>query len=76
MLTVLILREARLLCYCNNAGDAAFPVNKGALCIKGWTAAATLAHPDRLTTPLEAWPESHRPGFALRQADVLQSYTA
>ena len=34
------------------AGDAAFPVNKGALCIKGWTAAATLAHPDRLTTPL------------------------
>ena len=25
---------------------------------------------------LEAWPESHRPGFALRQADVLQSYTA
>ena len=34
------------------AGDAAFPVNKGALCIKGWTAAATLAHPDRLTMPL------------------------
>ena len=34
------------------AGDAAFPVNKGALCIKGWTAAATLAHPDRPTTPL------------------------
>ena len=25
---------------------------------------------------LEVWPESHRPGFALRQADVLQSYTA
>ena len=34
------------------AGDAAFPVNKGALCIKGWTAAATLSHPERLTTPL------------------------
>ena len=34
------------------AGDAAFPVNKGALCIKGWTAAAALSHPDRLTTPL------------------------
>ena len=33
-------------------GDQAFPVNKGALCIKGWTAAATLAHPDRLTAPL------------------------
>ena len=30
------------------------------------------------TTPdnLEVWPESHWPGFALRQADVFQSYTA
>ena len=34
------------------AGDADFPVNKGALCIKGWTAAATLSHPERLTAPL------------------------
>ena len=25
---------------------------------------------------LEVWPESHLPGFTLRQADVLQSYTA
>ena len=25
---------------------------------------------------LEVWPESHWPGFALRHADVLQSYTA
>ena len=25
---------------------------------------------------LEVWPESHWPGFALCQADVLQSYTA
>ncbi len=25
---------------------------------------------------LEVWPESHWPGFALRQANVLQSYTA
>ena len=33
-------------------GDAAFPVNNSALCIKGWTAAATLAHPERLRTPL------------------------
>ena len=33
-------------------GDAAFPVNNGALCIKGWTAGAALAHPERLTTPL------------------------
>ena len=34
------------------AGDAEFPVNRGALCVKGWTAAATLKHPERLTTPL------------------------
>ena len=32
--------------------DDGFPVNKGALCIKGWTAAETLGHPDRLLTPL------------------------
>ena len=25
---------------------------------------------------LEVWPESHWPGFALRQADVLQVYLA
>ena len=34
------------------AGNPAFPVNRGALCVKGWTAAATLSHPERLTTPL------------------------
>ena len=34
------------------AGDPAFPVNRGALCVKGWTAAATLDHPERLRTPL------------------------
>jgi len=33
-------------------GNGKFPVNKGGLCIKGWTAAATLAHPERLRTPL------------------------
>ena len=33
-------------------GNALFPVNKGRLCIKGWTAPATLSHPDRLLTPL------------------------
>ena len=27
-------------------------------------------------TALEVWPESHWPGFALLQVDVLQSYTA
>ncbi len=34
------------------AGDGQFPVNRGALCVKGWTAGAALSHPDRLTTPL------------------------
>ena len=29
-----------------------FPTNKGGLCQKGWTSAALLTHPDRLTTPL------------------------
>src|SRR5690348_1058848 len=33
-------------------GDPAFPVNKGALCIKGFTAAETLGHVERLRTPL------------------------
>jgi NAD(P)H-dependent nitrite reductase large subunit len=34
------------------AGNAQFPVNKGGLCVKGWSAAGTLAHRDRLTAPL------------------------
>ena len=34
------------------AGNVEFPVNNGALCIKGWTAAETLHHPERLLTPL------------------------
>ena len=29
-----------------------FPVTKGGLCLKGWTAAETLNHPERLRTPL------------------------
>ena len=33
-------------------GDSDFPVNKGALCIKGFTAADTLDHAERLRTPL------------------------
>ena len=37
-------------------------------------AAYCAAHRDKLV--LEVWPESHRPGFALRQADVFQSYMA
>jgi assimilatory nitrate reductase catalytic subunit len=33
-------------------GDPTFPVSRGALCIKGWTSAETLRHPERLTRPL------------------------
>src|SRR5262245_41909553 len=33
-------------------GDVEFPVNAGRLCVKGFTAGATLAHPERLTSPL------------------------
>ncbi len=34
------------------AGNRRFPVNEGGLCLKGWSAAATLQHPDRLLSPL------------------------
>ncbi len=34
------------------SGDADFPVNAGALCIKGWTAGDLLNHPERLLRPL------------------------
>ncbi len=34
------------------SADPEFPVNRGALCVKGWTAAAALNHPERLTEPL------------------------
>jgi assimilatory nitrate reductase catalytic subunit len=33
-------------------GNPKFPVNEGGLCIKGWSAAATINHPNRLLTPL------------------------
>ena len=41
-----------------------FPTNKGGLCRKGWTAAALLSAPDRLTTPLVR----DRRGLKLRSA--------
>lgn len=40
----------------------AFPTNRGGLCRKGWTAAALLGHPERLTTPLLRGADGvHRP---------------
>nr|ABO15880.1 assimilatory nitrate reductase catalytic subunit [Streptomyces sp. UC 11065] len=35
-----------------DVGPRDFPVNRGGLCRKGWTAPAVLTAPDRLTTPL------------------------
>jgi assimilatory nitrate reductase catalytic subunit len=32
--------------------DPQFPVNKGMMCVKGWTSADSLQHPERLTKPL------------------------
>lgn len=34
------------------SGQAAFPVNKGVLCVKGWSSGATLAHRERIRAPL------------------------
>ncbi|MBI1759833.1 MAG: molybdopterin oxidoreductase family protein [Acidobacteria bacterium] len=34
-------------------GNVAFPVNQGALCIKGWTATEVLNHEERLLRPLK-----------------------
>jgi assimilatory nitrate reductase catalytic subunit len=35
-----------------DVAPTAFPTNRGSMCQKGWTSAALLRHPDRLTTPL------------------------
>jgi assimilatory nitrate reductase catalytic subunit len=34
------------------APQSDFPTNRGGLCVKGWTAADLLSHPERLTRPL------------------------
>lgn len=34
------------------SGDEHFPVNRGRMCVKGYTAAELLTHPERLLTPL------------------------
>ena len=39
------------------AGDTQFPVNRGGLCVKGWSAGATLAHEQRLLNPLIRQPD-------------------
>src|SRR6202521_4434866 len=38
-------------------GNEKFPVNEGGLCVKGWSATATLDHPERLRTPLVRNPQ-------------------
>ncbi|MBV9950051.1 MAG: molybdopterin oxidoreductase family protein [Myxococcales bacterium] len=37
--------------------DAEFPVNRGQMCVKGFTAAALLDHPERVTTPMARRPD-------------------
>lgn len=65
------MRLARLADKPTVTEDNAFPVNKGALCIKGWTSVEALAHPERLLSPLVRSPEGNlRPatwGAALAQ---------
>lgn len=34
------------------SGNDSFPTNRGALCVKGWTSAELLRHPERLLQPL------------------------
>lgn len=62
-------------------GNADFPVNRGALCVKGWTSVDTLAHAERLRTPLArdargalvpvSWNEAlRRVTFGLHEAQV------
>ena len=65
--------------FLQDTGCVAFPF----VDVHPQTIAATLAVssvPEAVTQAvvviLEVWPESHWPGFALLQVDVLQSYTA
>jgi assimilatory nitrate reductase catalytic subunit len=39
--------------------DEAFPVNRGQMCIKGFTSGELLDHPDRVTTPLLRGADGH-----------------
>src|ERR1051325_9536933 len=48
-------------------GDLNFPANRGALCVKGGTAASTLAHPQRLLAPPPR-PGRRRPGVPWDEA--------
>jgi assimilatory nitrate reductase catalytic subunit len=50
-----------------------FPANRGRLCRKGWTAAALLDSPDRLTSPLirDRKDEKLRPTSSDEALDML-----
>ena len=59
-----------------------FPTNRGGLCQKGWTSAALLHHPERLTTPLVRTGGRLRPAtwdeaierIVTRVTDIQQRY--
>jgi assimilatory nitrate reductase catalytic subunit len=62
-------------------GDEEFPVNNGQLCIKGWSAAELIGHPERLLRPLmrtssgrlapAPWDEAN--GFIVDRIQTIQS---
>jgi len=64
------------------SGDEEFPVNNGALCVKGWTAAELLNHPDRLLRPMKrnargalapvSWDDALKAGAEAFQATQLK----
>ncbi len=64
-------------------GNPKFPVNEGGLCAKGWSAADTLRHPERLLTPLARdgndragarWNGMRRSIGSLRRSDRIRAY--
>ena len=63
-------KEAQTIINLLNEAEAT-PFEQGLELLGSWLGADT-----KRPTGLEVWPESHWPGFALRQADVIQSYTA
>ena len=67
-----IFRNSRSLCIIHSQDSSLMPPKMRKVQIGTWPGLFALPCP----STLEVWPESHWPGFALRQADVLQSHTA
>lgn len=52
-------------------GNPYFPVNNGRMCIKGWHAAATIQHPERLLTPLQRTTEGTFESISWKKAIAI-----